>query len=185
MKFIQESAKKWSAMELSYRKVKYPRLEFRTGELIMILPHGKKPEDLLIKYSGWIKEKELFIKRSLEAAKKKKLNKRDLNGLKKLVQSFIDEYSEELGVHANRISYREMKSKWGSCSNFGNLMFNPDMKYLPKKLISYIVFHELTHMISRKHNAKFWEVIKTKFKDHEEIERELFEYWFGIKTLNN
>jgi hypothetical protein len=39
----------------------------------MVLPHGKKPEDLLIKYSGWIKEKEAFIQSSLKSAKKKKL----------------------------------------------------------------------------------------------------------------
>lgn len=169
-------------MIISYRSVKYPRLEFRTGELLVVLPHGKKADDLLIKYSGWIKEKESIIQKSLKASKNKKLNKRNLINLKKIVNESIEQYSEELGVHASIISFREMNSKWGSCSRYGNLVFNPDLKYLPKRLIQYIVLHEMAHMISRKHDKRFWQIIKTKFENHIEMERELFEYWFRIRV---
>ncbi|MDQ3193871.1 MAG: M48 family metallopeptidase [Bacteroidota bacterium] len=171
-------------MKLSYRDIKYPRLEFRTGELLMILPPGKNPEHLLIKYSGWIKEKEKFIQKSLAESKKKKLCKRSLNDLKTVVKNLIKDYSGELGVSSFRVSFRSMKSKWGSCSNYGNLVFNPDMKYLPKKLIAYIVLHEMAHMISRKHDLKFWQVVRLKFENHRELERELLGYWFKIKVNN-
>jgi len=169
-------------MKLNYRNIKYPRLEFKTGELLLILPHGKEPKELTEKYSNWINDKEIFIKNALAESKEKKLKNRNINELKKLITEFINTYSRELGVHSERISFREMTSKWASCSKFGNLVFNTSMKYLPKRLISYIVFHEMAHLISRKHNAKFWEVIKSKFKDHKKLERELFVYWFRIKT---
>lgn len=168
-------------MKLKNRNIKYPRLEFRTGELLLILPYGKDPEDLTKKYSGWIKDKEIFIKNALTESKKKKLYNRDLDELKKMVTGLIKIYSAELGVFPERVAFRNMTSKWASCSKYGNLVFNTDMKYLQKRLISYIVFHEMVHMISRKHDAKFWEVIKSKFENHKKLERELFVYWFSIK----
>ncbi|MBS1551968.1 MAG: DUF45 domain-containing protein [Bacteroidetes bacterium] len=169
-------------MKLKNRNIKYPRLEFKTGELLLILPHGKEPAELTEKYSGWIKDKELFIKSALLESKKKKLHNRELNELKKLVFDLIEIYSDELGVSSERVAFRNITSKWASCSKYGNLVFNTDMKYLPSRLISYIVFHEMVHMISRKHNAKFWEVINTKYENHKELERELFVYWFRIKS---
>ena len=168
-------------MKLSYRKIKYPRLEYKTGDLNLILPYGKEPKELLVKYSEWIKGKELFIKKALAESKKKKLHNRDLNELKKLVCSLIKIYSIELGVFSERVVFRNMNSKWASCSKYGNLVFNTDMKYLQKKLISYIVFQEMVHMISRKHSAKFWEVISSKFENHKKLERELFVCWFKIR----
>ncbi len=169
-------------MKLSYRNIKYPRLEFKTGELLMILPHGKKPEELMDKYSGWIEDRKLFINGALAESTGKKLYNRDLNELKMLVNSLIKKNSEELGVQSERVAFRNMTSKWASCSKYGNLVFNNDMKFLPKKLISYIVLHEIAHMISRKHNAKFWEVVKSKFENHKQLERELFMYWFKIRA---
>ena len=171
-------------MKLKKRNVKYPRLEFKTGELLLILPHGKEPAELTEKYSGWIKDKELFIKNALAESKKKKLHKRELDELKAIVFDLIKIYSDEIGVSSERVAFRNMTSKWASCSKYGNLVFNTDMKYLPPRLISYIVFHEMVHMISRKHNAKFWEVVKSKYENHKQLERELFVYWFRIKLEN-
>ncbi len=168
-------------MEIRYRNIKYPRLEYKTGDLIIVLPYGKQPDELINKYSGWINNKESFIEKSLLESKNKKLHDRELDKLKDIVKEMIENYSVELGVIPERVSFRDLVSKWGSCSKYGRLAFNTNMKYLPKKLISYIVLHEMAHMISRKHNAKFWDVIRSKFENHKQLERELFVYWFKIK----
>lgn len=54
------------------------------------------------------------------------------------------------------------------------------MKYLPQYLVEYIIYHELVHVIEKKHNNRFWEIISGKYNDYQKMERELFEYWFKI-----
>ncbi|MBU3965756.1 MAG: M48 family metallopeptidase [Euryarchaeota archaeon] len=78
-----------------------------------------------------------------------------------------------------------MKSKWGSCSPKKNLTINTLLKYLPEEIIEYVIFHEMAHLIERKHNEKFWKIISNKFQNYEENEKELFEYWFLIRTVVN
>ena len=73
-----------------------------------------------------------------------------------------------------------MKSKWGSCSPDKNLMINTLLKYLPRDLIEYVIYHEMIHLIERKHNGHFWKIIASKFDNYGEKEKELFEYWFLI-----
>lgn len=76
-----------------------------------------------------------------------------------------------------------MKTKWGSYSKKGNLTINTLLKYLPDKLIEYIIFHEMAHSIERKHNERFWNIINKKFKDYETKEKNLLVYWFLVQTI--
>lgn len=168
-------------MKVNYRNIKYPRLELRTGNLFLILPQGIDPYSLLEKYSGWITKKKTFINNSLLKSKNIKIERRDLNSIKRIVFKLINEYSNELGIVVPRVVFRKLKSKWGSCSKYGNLTFNKDLKHLPIKLIKYIVFHEMAHFVSRKHDGKFWKIVESKFKNHQHLEVELFSYWFLIK----
>ncbi len=80
-----------------------------------------------------------------------------------------------------RTKTEKMKSKWGSCSSRKNLTFNTFLKYLPETLIKYIVLHEMAHLIERKHDHKFWEIVSKKYKNHQKRESDLFSYWFLIK----
>ena len=77
-----------------------------------------------------------------------------------------------------------MKTKWASCSKKRNLTINTLMKFLPDYLIEYIIFHEIAHLKERKHNENFWKIVSRKFKNYEEMEKELFIYWFLIWKKN-
>jgi len=167
-------------MKVNYRNIKYPRMEFRTGELLLILPHETEPVSLIDKYSDWIDEKKSFIKKALEKSDKLALSTTDIETVKVRVRNLVNKYSGELGVTVNRIIFRQLKSKWGSCSKSGTLTFNRDIKFLPDNVIKYIVFHEMTHLISLKHDMKFWQIIESKFKNHNQLETKLFSYWFLI-----
>ena len=57
------------------------------------------------------------------------------------------------------------------------------MKYLPQHLIEYIIFHEMVHVIEKKHNNSFCMIIEKRYKDYQGLERELFEYWFIISSM--
>ena len=163
-----------------YRKVKYPRLEFKTGNLSVILPENYYGEEkLLEKHKEWVFKKFCFIEETLKEAKKLELkSKVDKKIFTKKVEKIAKEYSSDLNVRVNKILFRKMKTKWGSCSSDGNLTINKLLMFLPTRFVRYIVFHEVLHRTYRKHNKEFYNIIKKKFKNSDKIEKELFSYWF-------
>ncbi len=171
--------------EVVYRKIKYPRLEFKTGELLLVLPSNyKNHSDIIEKYKEWIYKRNSEIAAALEKAQKKKLDlKRTDEELRQMISSIVENISSDLKININNIYFRKMKSKWGSCSPDKNLTINTILKYLPDDLIEYVIFHEMIHLTERKHNEHFWRVISTKFDNYEEKEKELFEYWFLIQKV--
>ena len=161
---------------IDYRNIKYPRLEFRTGKLELILPLRYKEEEKLIeKHKRWVNEKNKFILEAIKNSKNKKLDQRNEEELKK----FILRYCKKKGVQ--EVSFRKMKSKWASCSSNKNLTFNTEMKYLPLNLIKYIIFHEIIHLKERRDNEGFWGIIKKEFPDYQNREKDLFVYWFLVQ----
>jgi len=166
------------AYQVKYRNIKYPRLEFKTGILELILPHGESPMDLIKNHNHWIAKKQKFIKNRLKASKSKKIVKRTDKEFRKQVITYVDKISKGLKVRINKIYFRKMRTKWASCSSKRNLTINTLMKYLPKKQIEYITYHELIHLIEKRHNERFWERIAEKFKNWKKLETSLFPYWF-------
>lgn len=164
-----------------YRNVKYPRLEFRTGKLLLILPNGQKPEDVIERHENWIRKKKELIEESLRETNSKKLINRSDHETRDFIQHLVYEISNELNVSINKIYFRKMKTKWASCSPKKNLTVNILVKYLPRNLIEYVIYHEITHLIERRHNESFWKIISKKFPNYDEMEKELFTYWFLIQ----
>ncbi|MCD6481740.1 MAG: M48 family metallopeptidase [Thermoplasmata archaeon] len=154
--------------------------------MLVILPENYGNEKKLIeKYKEWIYKKHLFIEEAKREAKRKKVEWRSEEELKEMIEDMVEEFSKELNVKVNRIYFRKLKSKWGSCSNKGNISFNTMLKYLPEELIRYVVFHEMIHLRERRHNKNFWEMMGKKFDDYEKKEKELFAYWFLIQNLKS
>ena len=162
---------------VEYRKISYPRLEFRKGELELILPISYNNEKkLLEKHKIWIKNKQSLIENALIHSSRKKLVKRDIWQLRKLIFKIIDKE----GIAIKKVYFRNMKSKWGSCSASKNLTFNTLLKHLPNYLVKYVVIHELTHFKEKKHNEAFWRLISNCFSGYNKYEKDLMIYWFLI-----
>lgn len=170
---------------IDYRNVKYPRLEFKTGILLLVLPKKYKNETTLLeKHQNWIQKKNHIIQTALEEAQNKTLNMDRTNeDLKEIVHSIVTDFQQELNLKVNNIYFRKMKTKWGSCSPRRNLTINTLLKHLPKTLIEYVIYHEMTHLIQKNHNDKFWKIISSKFKNYQEKEKELLVYWFLIQNI--
>jgi len=171
---------------VAYRNVKHPRLEYKTGTLQLILPKTSKDEkQTLEKYKKWIQKKEPVIRKALEEAKVKNLNiNRTGKELRSLIHTLAENYRKEINTKIKRIYFRKMRTKWASYSQNGNLTVNTLLKYLPQDIIEYIIFHETTHSIERKHNEKFWNIITNKFPDYPTKEKDLLTYWFIIQKTN-
>lgn len=172
-------------MKVENRNIKYPRIEMRTGEVRFILPLNMNHHPIMDKYQTWINDKTADIEKALKNSAKLKLNSRSQQKLKLMILDTIDKYSDEYGVVVNRVILRELSSKWGACSLMGNLTFNKLLSSLPDHHLQYIVFHELMHLIERKHSPKYWSLVSEKFKDYKKIEEELISYWFLINKVRS
>src|SRR3989344_7375520 len=85
----------------------------------------------------------------------------------------IKKYNEVYQYRLARISIRNQKTRWGSCSKSGNLNFNYKILFLEEQLADYIVVHELCHLQELNHSQKFWNLVAQVFPNHKQLRGEL------------
>lgn len=75
-------------------------------------------------------------------------------------------YAAIMGVTYHRISIREQKTRWGSCSSAGNLNFNWRLIFAPEQVLDYVVIHELAHRKEMNHSKAFYQVVANVMPDY-------------------
>ena len=66
----------------------------------------------------------------------------------------------------NRITIRDQKTRWGSCSSRGNLNFNCLLMLAPPEIIDYVIVHELCHRREMNHSPLFWQEVERVLPDY-------------------
>lgn len=69
-------------------------------------------------------------------------------------------YAGQLGVTFQTIRIKDQKSRWGSCSSKRNLNFNWRIVMAPEEVLTYVVVHELCHLLHMNHSKDFWNCVK-------------------------
>lgn len=75
-------------------------------------------------------------------------------------------YAALMHVTYGRISIREQKTRWGSCSGKGNLNFNWRLILAPENVLNYVVVHELAHRKEMNHSPAFYAVVQSILPDY-------------------
>jgi predicted metal-dependent hydrolase len=78
----------------------------------------------------------------------------------------VQEYAGIMGVTFGRISIREQKTRWGSCSSKSNLNFNWKLVPMPVLIQDYVVVHELAHLKEMNHSKAFWDEVEKVLPDY-------------------
>lgn len=124
---------------------------------------SKEIERILQEKESWIRESmnKLQEKKALhEAEKTEPLSYAEIQKLADKALEYIPgrvaHFSKQVGVNYGRITIRNQKTRWGSCSSKGNLNFNCLLMLAPPEVIDYVVVHELCHRKEMNHSKAFW-----------------------------
>lgn len=83
------------------------------------------------------------------------------------IRERLDHYVPRIGRGPGRVTIREQKTRWGSCSSKGNLNFNWKLIMAPPEVLDYVVIHELCHLYEFNHSPRFWALVRAQMPDYE------------------
>jgi predicted metal-dependent hydrolase len=67
-----------------------------------------------------------------------------------------------------RLSIRDQRTRWGSCSRSGALSFNWRLLLAPESVLDYVIWHEVCHLAVMDHSPRFWALVSRYCPDHRE-----------------
>lgn len=71
----------------------------------------------------------------------------------------VSRHAAALGVRPGRITLRDTRSRWGSCSSSGALSFSWRLAMAPPFVLDYLAAHEVAHLAEMNHSARFWRLV--------------------------
>lgn len=77
-----------------------------------------------------------------------------------------DHYAKRLGKPYTRLSLRDTRSRWGSCSSKGVLMYSWRLLMAPPDVLRYVAAHEVSHLAEMNHSAAFWQTVEGLYGDY-------------------
>jgi hypothetical protein len=78
---------------------------------------------------------------------------------KRVIAAHAREKAAQINRDVARVSVREVRSRWGSCSDLGNLNFSWRLIFAPKPVMDYVIAHEVAHLVEMNHGKRFWRVV--------------------------
>jgi predicted metal-dependent hydrolase len=85
-----------------------------------------------------------------------------------------------LGVSYLRLTLRDQRSRWGSCSSKGALSFNWRLVLAPHDVLDYVVVHEVCHLVEHHHGAAFWALVERRRPNYRDSKDWLDEHGWEI-----
>lgn len=102
------------------------------------------------------------------------------NQAMEVIPQRVADFAPIVGVTYGRITIRNQKSRWGSCSDRGNLNFNCLLMLVPPAALDYVVVHELCHRKEMNHSRRFWAEVEKILPDYKTPKRWLKEHGDAI-----
>ncbi|MBD5504826.1 MAG: M48 family metallopeptidase [Lachnospiraceae bacterium] len=168
--------------ELPYTLIRSNRRSFSIsispdGQITVRVPMRatqKEISHLLIEKRIWIVTKYLEVQEKqrnrpvseLTDTQRIALEKRYITAAKEYFPKRVAHFQQFTGGSYNRITIRDQKTRWGSCSARGTLSFNWRLMLAPPAILDYVVVHELCHLTHMNHSAAFWQKVESVYPDY-------------------
>lgn len=148
------------------------------GEIIIHAPR-LMPNHIVMSYvqekSSWIikayeKQSKIQPAPSMEEKSHQTLalEKRYRDAAKDYIPKRVEYYHQFTGGHYDKITIRDQKTRWGSCSSTGTLSFSFRLMLAPPRVLDYVVVHELCHLTHMNHSKEFWNMVENILPDYKE-----------------
>lgn len=85
----------------------------------------------------------------------------------------VEHYSRIMELDFSEIKFRKMRSRWGSCSSKGVITLNSELIKIDKRLIDFIVVHELAHLVHMNHSKRFHSLVEHYMPNAKALNQEL------------
>jgi len=160
----------------------------RDGSVFVTKPRRVSTREVekFVRESGeWIERmRERFSK--LPKTSKIEPSKKEYNKFKRTARDEVarrlEHFTKFYGFSYRRLSIRNQKSRWGSCSRRGDISINYRILFLPPHLADYILVHEICHLQELNHSKRFWELVGKASPDYRERRKELRKFERGLLT---
>ena len=162
-------------------------LEIREyGVLVVRAPlrmADNKITSFICEKENWIQKHMNIAKQRHEAAEGKGIGKispeevyKLANDAKTVIPPIAAKYADIMGIDYGRITIRNQKTRWGSCSSKGTLSFNWRLMLAPPAVLDYVVVHELCHLTHMDHSPAFWQAVEAVCPDYRNLRKWLKEH---------
>lgn len=84
---------------------------------------------------------------------------------KERLEEYVGTYGRRVGAVPGRVTVKDIKSRWGSCSGRGNISFNWRIVMAPPEVVEYLVVHEMCHLVHMNHSPDFWALVASFIPD--------------------
>ena len=127
---------------------------------------------------NFVKEKSDWITAHLEKMQKRQdqkdaADKISMEEIESLADRALKEipartafFAKKIGVTYGKITIRNQRTRWGSCSSQGNLNFNCLLMLTPPEVRDYVIVHELCHRKEMNHSPRFWAEVEKVLPDY-------------------
>ena len=118
------------------------------------------------------KEVQAAIRKGIERALRKES--------KEYLPTKVKELATKFGFEFNELYLKNIKSRWGSCSQKNNINLSIHLMRLEDHLIDYVILHELAHTVEHNHSHKFWNLLDAVSGSAKKLDKELRKYRIAI-----
>ncbi len=147
---------------------KHTYLRVKRDGTIVVSTNLTTPKKSLMKF---VESKAKWIEKTKQKLSQNSITQKEppsKEEAKKLIKPLVLKYAKIMGVEPNKVSFRDARSRWGSCSAKDNLSFSTYLLYTPIEFIEYVVVHELAHIRHKNHSKEFWAEVERYLPDYKD-----------------
>ena len=151
------------------------------GKVIVRTPYGISKYQVQM----FIEEKKQWIEKHLKEISERQMSNKILSeeerlkGVQKalcVIPERVEYFAEMMNVTYGRITIREQKTRWGSCSiHSKKIRMNLQLAVKPEECVEYVLVHELCHLLEPSHNQRFYDLMSHFLPDWRERKQKLNE----------
>ena len=179
MIFMYDQAIENFSVKVSTRARRMRLTIYPEGRVIATVPLGFSAhalEAFVAHHAGWILGKLEYFKKfggriQPKGTRNEYLKYKEI--ARALAADRIAYFSDTYDFQVKKVSIKNQKTMWGSCSRLGNINFNYKIALLSPRQADYIIVHELCHLKEFNHSYRFWQLVSEIIPEYRQLRKEI------------